>query len=87
MIETPLYTACFCGREEIVKILFASGREIDTTKRTNANAYPNPNKTAAEIARKRGKDHIAKLVVSYSRNPIEIILRLRNYMSNYDFNC
>ena len=82
---TPLHWACYNGREETVKILFASGREIDTTKKTNpGNDYWN-NTTAAEIAaevaRKEGKEQIAKLVDEYAENPMEIILRLRNEMS------
>ena len=72
--RTPLFIACDNGKEETVKILFASGREIDTTKKTNAN------ETAAEIARKKGHDQIAKLVDEYAKKPMEIILRLRNEM-------
>ena len=79
---TPLWVACWNGNEEIVKILFASGREIDTTKKTNASA-DYPNSTAAEIARKVGKEQIAKLVDEYAKNPMEIILRLRNEMIKY----
>ena len=85
---TPLYTACRWGKEEIVKILFASGREIDTTKKTIPGNESWNNKTAAEIARKdvlgSGKgEQIAKLVDEYAKNPMEIILRLRNEMSKY----
>ena len=79
--KTPLWMACREGNEEIVKILFASGREIDTTKKTIlGNDYWN-NKTAAEIARRQGKEQIAKLVDEYAKNPMEIILRLRKEMS------
>ena len=84
--RTPFYTVCANGKDEIVKILFASGREIDTTKKTNpGNDYWN-NQTAAEIAR-YGKEQIAKLVDEYAKNPMEIILRLRNEMSKYLLNC
>ena len=72
---TPLYNACLWGREEIVKILFASGREIDTMKKTNTNT------TAAEVARKRGNEQIAKLVDEYAKNPMETTARLRKEMS------
>ena len=80
---TPLWVACYYGREETVKILFASGREIDTTKKTNANHWQYPNTTAAEIARKKGKEQIADLVDEYAEKPMEIILRLRKEMSKY----
>ena len=78
--QTPLWIACYYGRE-IVKILFASGREIDTTKKTKPGNDVWNNTTAAEIARKEGKEQIAKLVDEYSKNPMEIILRLRKEMS------
>ena len=80
---TPLWTSCCYGKEEIVKILFASGREIDTTKKTIPGNNDWNNKTAAEIARERGKEQIAELVDEYAKNPMEIILRLRNEMSKY----
>ena len=79
--RTPLWIACFEGYEEIVKILFASGREIDTTKKTIPGNYDWNNTTAAEIARKEGKEQIAKLVDEYAEKPMEIILRLRKEMS------
>ena len=78
---TPLYIACYHGKEEIVKILFASGREIDTTKKTIPGNDDWNNKTAAEIARKEGKEQIAKLIYEYAKKPMEIILRLRKEMS------
>ena len=91
--ETPLWRACCDGREEIVKILFASGREIDTTKKTKPGKSDWNNTTAAEIARKEHEYYdngekkkgsfpqIAKLVDEYSKNPMEIVLRLRKEMS------
>ena len=96
---TPLFTACENGKEEIVKILFASGREIDTTKKTIPGNSDWNNTTAAEIARKEHNYYdngewkkgsfpqIAKLVDEYSKNPMEIMLRLRKEMSKYFVNC
>ena len=82
-----MFIACWKGNEEIVKILFASGREIDTTKKTIPGNRDWNNTTAAEVARKRGKEQIAKLVDEYAKNPMEIILRLRNEMSKYFVHC
>ena len=81
--QTPLYCSCENGKEEIVKILFASGREIDTTKKTIPGNRDWNNTTAAEIARKKGKEQIADLVDEYAEKPMEIILRLRKEMSKY----
>ena len=72
--------ACYNGREESVKILFASGRVIDTTATSEDGETLGAN--TAEIARadlqRRGKgEQIARLVEQYAENSTEVTHRLR----------
>jgi ankyrin repeat protein len=69
--STPLWRVSFAGNLGVVKMLLASGRQIDTTKR---NTYEG---TAAEIAKKRGHDDISLLLESFEKDPKGIRHTLR----------
>ena len=78
--RTPLWIACFREKDEIVKILLANRKDIDTKKTSRFDSFDQFT-TAANIARKKGFEQIAKLIDEYDQNPMAITLRLRKELS------
>ena len=77
MGETLIWSACFNGNKEIVKILLASGRKFDVDKKRIAGDRKWRNGTAAENARENGHSEIVDLVQEYEQNSKEVMLKLR----------
>ena len=67
-----------------MKILLARGRGIDVMNNPRNHSWNYG--TAAEMARKRGKNQLADLIDEYDRNPAEVMSRMRNLLS-FPFSC
>ena len=56
-----------------MKILLANLKVIDVTKRSiHGNV-----RTAAEIARRKGKEQLADLIDEYEQNPKKVMMKMR----------
>ena len=81
--DTEGYTALFCGYIESIKILIASGCNLNATQKTNDKESDSKycNKTASEITKIGGHNKCAELVESYVNNPKQIIDELRKELN------
>ena len=85
--ETPLVIACSRGNSVIVKMLFASGREIERSQvkmvSHGGGCWRDKYRSwmAARVAREEGFEEIAELVEEYVGNRRETILKLRRELS------
>jgi len=76
---TAFHNACFWGNIETVKLLIASGQNLNPKQKTNDKSYFSDyrNKTTLEIAKNNKCNECAKLVETYINNPKQMINELR----------
>lgn len=65
--KSPLWYAAFHGHMGIVKLLLASGREIETSRRDG-----HLRKTPAEVAKWQGMNQAAAVIQAYEKDPQKV---------------
>jgi len=76
---TPLWAAASFGQEAVVKWMLVSGRDIDLKFRWSGN-----HKTAADQARSKGHEKVAKLLEDFEKNSDQLLSELELELGIWD---